>query len=64
MNSSEHWAISHSFLDPKLITDFPIEDRQQQQRQQEEGDEDEGGVDFLVHGAAPLFQAADVFFFI
>lgn len=64
MKSLERWAVPYSFLDPKLITDFTIEDEQQQERQQEEDDEDEGGVDFLVRGAAPLLQAADVFFFI
>lgn len=64
VKSLERWAVPHSFLDPKLVTDFTIEDEQQQERQQEEGDKDKGGVDFLVRGAAPLLQAADVLFFI
>lgn len=64
VNSLEHRAIPDPFLDPKLVTDSTVEDEQQQERQKEKDDEDEGGVDSLVHGAAPLLQAADVLFFI
>lgn len=64
MNSSKHRAISHSFLYPKFITDFTVQDKHHRKRQEEEDDKDEGSVDFLVCRAGPLFQAADVFFFI
>lgn len=64
MNSSKHRAIPHSFLYPKFITDFTIQDEHHHKRQEEEDDKDEGSVDFLVHRAVPLFQAADVLFLI
>lgn len=64
MNSLQHWAVSNSLLDPEFIADLTVEDQHQHQGQEEEDDKNEGGVDFLVRGAGPFFQAADVFFLI
>lgn len=64
MNSLKHGAVSNSLLDPEFIADLTVEGEHHHQRQEEEDDKNEGGVDFLVHGAGPFFQAADMFFFI
>lgn len=64
MNGSQHGAVAHSLIDPEFIADLTVQAEHHQERQEEEDDEDEGGVDFLVHGAAPFFQAADVLFLI
>ena len=64
MNSSKHRAIPNSFLYPKFIANLTVQDKHHHERQEEKDDKDEGGVDFLVHRAAPLFQAAHLFFLI
>lgn len=64
MDGSKHRAVPHSLVDPELVADLTVQAEHHQQRQEEEDDEDEGGVDLLVHGAAPLLQAADVLLFV
>lgn len=64
VDSSKHWTIFHSFLDPKFITNFTVQGKHHHKRQEKDDDKNEGGVDFLVHRTGPLFQATDVFFFI
>lgn len=64
MDSLKRWTVSDSLLDPQFVANLAVEDKHHHKRQEEEDDEDEGGVDSLVHGAGPFFQAADMFFFI
>lgn len=64
MNGPKHGTVPHSLTDPEFITDFTVQAKHHHQRQEEENYKDKGGVDFLVYRAGPLFQAADVFFFI
>lgn len=64
MDGSKHRAVPHSFVDPEFVADLTVQAEHHQQWQEEEDDEDEGSVDLLVHGAAPLLQAAYVLLFI